>query len=234
MLNIGDDSGAALDLLGTDSQSILGSGSAIPTKFIRNELGVHHFNSDFLANKAFYMVPFCESIRGAYEGQMNGYQQFSGERLQLALTLAAAPTQEVQTITVAAAAPNAGFYRFSFRGELSEPIAFNASAATMKSTFEALRSVASRNITVTFSAALSAGTSLTATFAHPETSGLQGDKIEVVSVGLNTTGTMCNVTSAITTAGTSGIATGSYDINIYALMYKKIAYADGKLKVVSL
>ena len=227
-LNIGDNEGAGFDILDATGNSIYGMGSAIESKLLRNEHSVHHFDSDFLAHKAMYVLPFCTSIPNSYSGKINGFQQFDGEKLQLQLSLPPAPVKEVHTIT-STAAPDAGFYRFDFRSETSEEIPYNATPAEMSAAFNKMKQAARLNITAEFSGSLSSGTSITATFTTPETAGLNGDPLDIFSNGLSAAGSPVSSKAVRSVAGTSGLATGLYDVTVYGYVFKRASYFNGTL-----
>lgn len=217
-----------VDLVNESSQSVLGMGSALPLQYVRNMLPVYHMNSDVLANKAYYLIPFCENIRAAFDGVIDGCQRFTGSNMQLAVTPATA-VQEVQTLTLSAAAAS-GSYRLAFNGEMTGNLLYNATPATIQSALAALPYFARYNITCVVSAALSAGTTVTFTFTCPER-GLEGNTIGVVPNALQSSApAIITFATARTTPGVQGIDAGNYDVTILAYLYKHLSMFKGRFQ----
>lgn len=162
-----------------------------------------------------YVIALCEHPAEAHLGKHTGSKFFNAQSgHNIRLRLPAAPTQEVQTITCSGT-PASGNFRFAFRGQLSDVVDYNSSASALKTALEAIPWLRSRNITVTFSAAL--GNGVTMTFSHPETNGLEGYKVEIVDSCVQTSAPAAvKTTTAITTPGTSGIASGNYVVDVWA------------------
>jgi hypothetical protein len=150
----------------------------------------------------------------------------NGDSKKLVLNLPAAPVSEVQTFTPSGVSAS-GFYRFSWKGELSASLAYNATAATMKAAFEAMKTVQAKSITVTFSGP---ATAFTGTFSHPETRGL-GELVQLDSTSLAPNAPApVDVPTTLTTAGTTGLATGQYDVYMYFWVWRSISCQDGRLE----
>jgi len=94
---------------------------------------------------------------------VDGYMYFHGENYNLSLTFPAAPTSEVQTITLSQT-NNAGYYALEYKGRITNALVYNASASTMAAAVNALPSIIEDGLTVSFNQAVSAGASVTATF----------------------------------------------------------------------
>ena len=150
---------------------------------------------------------------------------FNGDNESIALTLPAAPVQEVQTVTFSATPAAAGFYRFSYRGELSADLPVTATPAAMSAALQGLKSFASQFITVVCSASIGAGTSFTLTFTHPATAGLDGELVSVVGDGI-----VAQPSTARTVAGTAGLSSGLYDVLVYSYVFRTGSYVNGKLR----
>jgi hypothetical protein len=223
MYNPGDT--CTIDLQTASSSSILGGGTAIPLSYLRKEWWCRSFPSSFSCDKPFIMIPFSDNLPKAYMGVMDGFIEFNGDSKKLVINLPAAPTSEVQTFTPSGTAA-AGYYRFSFRGQLSAPLAYNAVVATMKSAFEAIPAVQARSITVTFSGPATA--TFTGTFVHPETAGLP-ELVQIIPSLLDATPVPVSIPTTLTTKGTAGITTGTYDIYLYFYQWRMITAKQGKL-----
>ena len=94
----------------------------------------------------------------------------------------------------------------------------------MAAAFNAMRPAAARYITATFNQALNVG-AVVATFVHPQSSGLEGETLQIIGNGI---GASC--ATAITTYGTAGLASGQYDVTIYSFIYRRGSYINGTLK----
>lgn len=71
---------------------------------------------------------------------------------------------EVQTVSILIA-PDGGNYQLEFNGYVTDPLAFNTSAANIAVAVNALPSMIDAGLTVTVNQAFSAGTSVTFTFS---------------------------------------------------------------------
>jgi len=211
MYNVG--ASATIDIQSPGGTSIWGGGGPMPVSYLMREWWCENFPSSFSCNKPFITLPLTGNIQKAYKGSPDGFMEFKGDSKKLVLNLGPAPTAEVQTFTVTGTAAS-GYYRLSFRGEYTQPLAYSASASAMQTAFNALKSAQARSITVVFNQALSAGT-FTGTFTCPET-GAMPDLVMVDCMNLLTSAPAgVSVSTAVTTPGVAGIATGTYDIYLY-------------------
>ena len=224
-LNLGDSQGATIDIVDASNQSVLG-GSAIDCQFIKNELWVHNFKNSHAAAKSTYVIPHGTSVGAAFVGKFDGYRQYTGQQEHLQLNVKA-PINEVQTLTCSKSTLDSGVYRFKFRGELSEWLEFDAPPAQMSAAIAKMRVFARNSVTVEFSSGLHQGATTTATFTCPETNGLEGDLLDVVSDSLQLDGELATVEVELTTAGRDGIKPGSYDVIVYGYVIRRVTYADG-------
>jgi hypothetical protein len=207
----------------SQNYSITGS---LPTRFLRQHGSAEQgFDNDFASTKPCYLVTYCDSVLEALNGRVKGGRHFAnnhGDRLRL--TLPTAPVSEVQTVTFSTTPAAAGFYRLQFRGEESATLLGNASTATMAAAFQAMRGVAANNITVVFSAVASAGTSLTATLTDPQ-GVLDGDMIDILPFDAFA----ASASTVRTTAGIPGLATGTYQVDVYSYMYRTANFTGTQL-----
>jgi hypothetical protein len=220
--NLGDYSDARISLVDNQGTSITGS---IPTRYMRQHMSTQ-FDCDWVSQKPVYLLQYCHNINEAFSGKVRGGRYFfpqSGDRIQL--TLPAAATSEVQTVTFSATPASAGFYRFRFRGEESAYLVGNASIGAMKTAFEAMRGVDAANLTVTFSAIASAGSSLTATFNDPQGI-LEGDLFEIVAGDAFA----ASASTVRTTAGIVGLpATGAYEVTVFSYQVRMAEFTGNLL-----
>lgn len=224
-LNVGDET-ASIDLVDCNNTSLWGGGgSAVSCKLMRTHLACDQSDNNFIATKPAYYITYCSDIRSSLLGQVKGGYKFESSNVQLQLNLGAAPIQEVQTISFSSVPAVSGFYRFSFRGELSIALPATAPANVILVALQSMKTFASQYITVIPSGPITSSQSLTLTFAHPATAGLLGDLVTIVSDGL-----AASATTARTIAGTSGLNTGNYDVVVYSYVFKTGSYVGGVLR----
>lgn len=224
LYNVGDNNGSSLDLCTSSGASLLGNGSPIPTKFIRHNQSIDHFDNDFFSRKPVYLVSYCDSINAALSGKINGGYKFHSTRNDELRISVPALVNENQTIQFFAAA-SAGRYRFVFRGEPSAWLQYNANTAAMKAVFEAMVEPTARNLKVVFSNAVSANGTVIVAFDDPEGT-LDGDLVTVEEDGLdsNYQGTTRTV------PGVQGLISGQYDVFVYSYFYRNASYFNNKLR----
>lgn len=128
---------------------------------------------------------------GGDVGKVGPYQSGSGN--------------EVQSL-VTTGTPTGGTFTLEFAGDVTDPIAHNASAATVQAALEALPSVNAGDIVATGGAL---PTAVTLTFSGPQFAGLSVGRIQVDNNGL-TGGTTPTAVVTVTTEGgaTPGAADG--------------------------
>ena len=211
--NIGDAADARVELLDVQGYSMTGS---LPTRFMRQHQSTQ-FPNDWISHKPAYIISYSHSINEALKGKINGGRYFAGQTGdRLRFVLPAAATQEVQTFTQSGVPAAGGWYRFRFRGEESSILVGSATVAAMKAAFEAMRGVAAKNLSVTFSAIASAGASFTATFSDPEGT-LDGDLVEVIPGDAFA----ASSSTARTIAAIPGLpASGTYQVDVFSYVYK--------------
>jgi len=228
-LNIGDNQSASIDVLNASSSSVMG-GTPIPSKYIKNELWMHNFNNSHSACKSIYMIPHSTDIAGNFQGKFSGYREYiAGQKDQLQINCAA-PINEVQTLTPSTASLDGGRFQFSFRGELSESLPFNATTAAMSAAIAKMRVFERNSVTAVFSKLISAAGPTTVTFTTPETNGLEGDLLTVVG-NVTLAAAPAGVVTTVTTAGRDGLVPGNYDIVVYGYVIKMCTFAGGELTV---
>ena len=177
------DSGT-LDVLDSGSRSIFGNGVPLDVQYLKNEVWASHYNNDFSQHKHFYWIPFGGSSRGAFAGQVDGIFPMRGERNFLAVTPASAGVAPVQTINTSESSTS-GWFRLSFRGEMTYPINHSATEAQIKTAFENLRTVkyaSPEPLSVSVTGTFDAGTSVVITFDQQVD--LAGDVIHFHSEGI--------------------------------------------------
>jgi hypothetical protein len=224
--------GATIDLLTPSSQSILGRGTAISVDFLKRVVYPTVFPNVWIQKSNWYIVPFCDSVLAAIGGsQGHGYYTFepNGASPYLEFGIPAAAVSAVDTVTMSANA--AGFYRLSYKGHHTAPLAHTANVATIKAALEALPSMRDADgnpITVVASGGFNGGTR---TITYTSDGYLSPDDL-IQFTTLN--GDAVRGTTTRTTQGKEGwiaSATNNYDITIYAMLYRNVMSKHGRLAI---
>lgn len=216
-----------------NNTGLLGSGAPVDISYLRSQYP-DHFNNGFFNYKHALVIPFCESIRKAYAGVVDGYLNFDGQDFKLEITPSAAGTAPVVTSDVSSAGGD-GFGVVSFQGYQTEPIAYDATASTVQTAVNRLPSI--RNFCGQRATVASSGVFLTAdrtlTLSNARQLVPYGHfKVEALS---QNAGVNIATTSTLTTAGQAGWTTGSsYYVTILAYMHKRATVLRGKVVVENL
>lgn len=234
----GSGSGAgSIDLIGPSNEQLIGSGSSSPpAEYFRSVLN-SRWSGDILGdNYALYVIPFTTDLDEALRGAVKGFFAFDGSSYTVRFQTPSAGTAGVVSFVQSAAA-DAGTFKLGWTDpgsgitSLTNELAYNASAATVKAAFEALESVQQAKILVTFNQAFSAGATVTMTVT-----GLNGEAVslnnnlplfvsELTNGGNNTT---CAISES--TKGIPGWAAGTYNVLIYNLYYRLIRKRPKRLE----
>jgi hypothetical protein len=97
IVNIGDT--ARIDIVKSSGQSILGDGSAIPYKYLKNYILTSHFPNQILDNMNVIVVPFGGSCSSAFNGYIDGCMHFDNSNVELSITPDSSFTSGVYDIT---------------------------------------------------------------------------------------------------------------------------------------
>jgi hypothetical protein len=220
------------------NQSVLGSGQALKYKELSKDIFASHCPSNMSKYQKIIFVLFCDNIIGA-QSQVDGYMYFeTNHDISLALTPPAVGQNEIQTVTFSQT-NNAGTYMLGYKGQYTNPLPYNTAAANMAIAFNNLNTVAEEGLQVTFNQAVSAGTSITATFSPQRpvaahSSGNYSNLISCIPVTLNTSGTQEGTASVILTQyGKQGWTNGNYRIDVFGFFYRNVAEEHGQLKLVN-
>lgn len=210
-----------VDVVDGTQASLLCNGSPITPDWFREVEWPRHFDSQFgnFTNQIF--VPFCKKATNAFAGQVNGFLQFDDSEKYLTLVPDSnAPTNEVQTVTLSGTAAS-GEYCFSFKGDTTGQLAYNASTTTMNAALNALPFFYNNGLTCSCSAAATA--SFTITISGFNLGLLDGSLIQVIANSLATSAPAAITTStARTTPAVRGFTTGSYYVTVYGWMYRSV------------
>jgi hypothetical protein len=118
-----------------------------------------------------------------------------------------AGTDEVQTVTITGS-PTGGTFTLTYAGDTTDPIAYNATAAQVKSALAALDTLDAEDITVT--GGPGPGTAWTVTFGGSDSDGV--NVAQMTSAGSFTGGSSPAVAVATTTAGDGAITVNGITI----------------------
>lgn len=227
-----------LDIIGPSGELLLGVGSSSPPAEYLRSIILPRWNSDIGGMQLpFYCIPFTTDLDEALRGALKGWFPFDGSSFSIRFQTPSAGTNAVVSFVQSATA-DAGTLKLGWTDPVSgltsftNELAFNSSAAALKSAFEALESVVQAKIFVTFNQAFSAGATVTMTIT-----GLNG---EAVALGGNLplfvsklTNTGANTTCAISesTHGVPGFFAATYDVLIYSMYYRTIRKQPKRISV---
>lgn len=219
------------DLQNNNGESLFANSRPVLGSYLRGLRMPDWYRSHFLeADGNFvYTIPLSNSLEKSLHVHtvVDGFFQFDSTKNQVVIATPVASVSEVQTITLTGGAAGAGVYRLRFRGDDTNDLAYNTSAANIKAALEALPSFSKTGLQVTVSAALSA--SATPTFTFTDRAGnavdLRGDLIKC-ALGLGVT-TATAATTTRTTLPTMGFLAGTYNISVYACYYRALQVEDG-------
>lgn len=154
---------SSVDIVDSANQPLLGGGRAIDTELLRNVTWHKHFPGRMAEKVPIYLITFSEDCSLCNKGVMNGYLEIKNNNYRIAFTPDAAPTQYVQNISCTNAANDDGSYTLKFKEDISQSLAYNANASSIKSNLEAIPSIIDTygNPTVTASGALTSSATLT-------------------------------------------------------------------------
>lgn len=222
--------GALIDFKDPTGQSIYGQGTSISYNFLKSFVWADHVLNNYATKKNLIPILFCHDLKRTYGGEIDGHIELRSLRNYISITPSAAGTSCVQTLTLSGTSAS-GTYQLMFKGYLTDSLAYNANVATIKAALEALppfQQWPGRPLTVTVSAAISAGTSVTFTF--DSTAGNVSDLVILVPGSLATSAPAAvSGSTALTTSGVPGFTTGTYDIFVVGYRFRQFSQAFGEL-----
>lgn len=179
-------------------------------------------NSDLLSKVPFYILPFSKHIQSALKSASwaGGCMKFDGTNADIRI-IPYSGTACVQVLNVGGT-PASGSYYFVYKGQYSELVAYNATAAVMKAAFENIPQAKADGLVVTFNEALSADGSITATF---DVANGDVDLVEIVPYSLATSAPafLPGTHGTYTVRGVAGITSAaSYVADIYVAQFKQL------------
>lgn len=235
----GNGSGAGkLDLIAASGEQLSSGGTPFESALHRSWLGTKWFNQQFLQNYGIYVMSFARDLTATmFHGVIDDYWPADGSQYRLRISTPTASTSEVQTITSSASASGgSGTFKLGWSDPVSgltswtADLAFNASAATMNTALAALESVIQSKIIITMAGTFATGTSVTATVTDFAGAGvdLKGNTILCLSQ-MNTSAPAAISISSIarTTPGNPGWVNGSYTVQVFGLMIKRVGKSGG-------
>jgi hypothetical protein len=220
-----------VDILGPQNQKLLGHGTPIYGKELKSFMS-KHFPGSLAKYKNVYLIPFCHNAMKAFT-HTDGYMYFHGENYNLSLTFPAAGTSEVQTITLTNPANDGGYYQLAYKGYITDSLAYNANAAAIKAALEALPSIIDDGLTVTASGAATATFTLTFSPAKQVaySNGHNANLVKIIPTSLNDGGVFEIGATTVTTVGAAGFTTGTYQLDLYAFVYRDFFCDGGRVKI---
>lgn len=227
--------GGTVDIVNGASQSIYGNSQVAPAlDVIRREVFARMFkNKKFSDNRHVYILPFSNDLVKAAHGIKDGSLRME-DNYKLVITPPAAGVAAVQTVNLNNPANDGGYYKLAHKGFTTNSLAYNATAASIKSALEALPSFLNHpGSPLTVTASGTAETDFTLTFASTvEPPNEPEDLVQLVSESLND-GTVADFGStSVTTHGKLGFTTGStYTITVYGYYFRNLVKKSGKLAV---
>jgi hypothetical protein len=182
-------------------------------------------------------------MKQAYHGVVDGVVKFDSSGHKLQLTPAQAGEDTIIPLAITSL-PTAGRYRFSFKGEQSVSLAFDASVIDMATAIQELHTAKNYPggaLAVTCQTQMDAvgGGYTYVNFTNREVP----EQVYVVSEGLvdvsaDAVGvnTIKDLESGVSTRrpGKDGFTSGTYDIDCYALIYTDHHSKDGKISTETL
>lgn len=222
---------SVVNILSPSNQGLL-SDSNVPVQVLKDDLVAKYFKNSVLSDKGIYLtIPFCESIVKALAGVHDGCFSFQQDKNNLALTAAQTKVNQVFTLaTSTAAVTTSGHYQIRVRNEMTEPIAWNATTAQIKSSIEALHICQTNNVVVTCTNDFTSNSGSVAVTVNSPSLLFTEDEWSVVSNCATGANVQTGVSTTLTTPGNLGVASNlSYDIICYAFMYKQISQVGGSV-----
>lgn len=219
---------ATVDLVDKAGKSIYALGSPVSLDFINQTLSYEQREFCKAANIVF--IPFSEDfMHDLSTGAVSKYRKLpTNNNYRLQITPAAAITNEVYTFTLTNPANDGGSYRFTWAGESTGTLAYNASTSAMKAAFETLKVMQDNNLTATFSATAVASFTLTISNANFDTYKEYGlPSLDSDSLADGGVGEVCTVTRSTPYVDGSNVGGGNFYYDVYAWLHRE-AHLDGK------
>jgi len=214
LLNFQDLGDGFVDIVDNSGAEIFSKTATLASDYMRETSRI--LPGDVNLHHKMYCIPFTDELwEATFDHNTNGFYKFK-ENDKLRIKAPAVGVSEVQTVDLSSSATS-GIVRFSYKGEFSDYVAYNASAAAAKTAIEAIPSVKAENLTVTASGAINADFTLTILKnAQPAEIG------HLFTLHGETSDGYAN--TSITTQGVDGWLTGSntYTYEIYCFYFRQV------------
>ena len=225
-----------LDLLTPSSSSILGNGTPIDIDFLRRVVYPSLIPNDWARRNNWYILPFTDSILTSIAGsQGHGYYTFDPQLAAPYLEIGVLPAAVSAVDTITLSADAAGSYRLTYKGFSTTPLNHDATVVTIQSALEllpSLRDADGNPITVTVTGTFAAQGQSGVTIAFTSDNALDPDShVTFTNLAGNA---VHQATSICTVQGTEGWISGglsSFEVTIYAMMYKKVRSKHGHILI---
>jgi hypothetical protein len=100
IVNYEDLSDGLIDLVTQSGESVYGNGSALVADYAKDILGTRHYNNAFYDDNNVYSIVFCDDIGSAFDGKIDGYYTFRGQKDQLEITTPSTWTNGVYEVVI--------------------------------------------------------------------------------------------------------------------------------------
>ena len=212
-----------LDLI-FGGKSVLGqTATTLPADVAFRQMATQYIGSDLLNKRNMYLLApgdFKQALTS--ESYSSSWITFTGSAGDYLEVVPYSRTNFVETITLSLA-PTVGTFKLQYGESITDPIAYNANAATISAALDLLKTIREDNLICTFSAALSAGTTPTITFTG---SGKPRALIKVIpDASFLNSSTVVTASHAWTSLSTDhvysgGITSGStYTVDMFVFAY---------------
>ena len=235
-----------IDHVNVHNKSMLGDGTPIDERFMRDMVQTDLFPWDFAKYNAIYIIPFTKDLMGCWSGKINGYHRFRGDRERINMVTGQAPTETSYTMEMKTP-PVAGAARLRYKGILSTPFDWTTvTYAQLTAIANEMQSLQDEGIEVVIEdTALVAANPLAAAFnsrvrlfrrgtysttantgqPYPQTTHGCG----VLDLQVNETG-VTDVVYDNFVQGVEGFVAGTYNITVYSFFYRFVNEYTGFLE----
>ena len=127
--------------------------SDLKGKFLQKPIATLNYNNKITKYSNMYYLSFADLPQEQFKGGNHGFLQFSGDELLEIIPSATNNAETAESVTfVASITPDGGYFQLTFGGSVSEPIIFNANAATINAAIAKMQAVKDANILVSSTA----------------------------------------------------------------------------------
>ena len=219
----------SVDVVREGGTNLFGNGAAVSVEYLKQVIAPKYAGSDYWYRVD--MVPIMFGNFGAaIHGAIDGYHRFDGSKKRLIINTPPPQTFGVVQVTQSAVVLQ-GTFKFVYKGEKTNPIAYNATANTINTALNNLQSVKDDNIKLSIDGPLVISPSFNLVTYSSNLIGSPGNQsVEIPALVYIEAGdsTFINSSSSvIVTHPVIGFPSSStYDITVTSLYFKSI-HQDG-------